>query len=43
MAKVGDGADRLFLSRYDVGWRVVAAGCSPTTTDRPYDCSVTAG
>lgn len=43
MARVGSGDGAVFLSRYDVGWRVVAAGCSATTTDRPYDCAVTVG
>lgn len=34
--------DVLFLSLFDDGWRVVAAGCQPSGTDRsdPYDCDV---
>ena len=31
--------DTLFLARFDDGWRVTAAGCTPNG-DRPYDCDV---
>ncbi|MEU6866167.1 hypothetical protein ABZ924_23395 [Streptomyces sp. NPDC046876] len=31
--------DTLFLSRFDGGWRVVAAGCRPEA-DEPYRCAV---
>jgi hypothetical protein len=31
--------DTVFLARFDDGWRVTAAGCSPNG-DRPYDCDV---
>lgn len=38
MAQVGFGSDATFVSRFGSGWRVVAAGCSPTSPDLPYDC-----
>lgn len=31
--------DTVFLARFDDGWRVTAAGCTPNG-DRPYDCDV---
>jgi hypothetical protein len=31
--------DTLFVARFDGGWRVTAAGCTPRK-DRPYDCTV---
>ncbi|MFE1560888.1 hypothetical protein ACFW6V_38620 [Streptomyces sp. NPDC058734] len=31
--------DTLFLSLFDAGWKVVAAGCTPLP-DQPYDCMV---
>lgn len=31
--------DTLFLARFDDGWKVTAAGCTPNG-DRPYDCDV---
>lgn len=40
MARVGSGVGTVFLSRFDAGWRVVAAGCAPTSPDHPYDCRV---
>lgn len=40
MAQVGFGSGATFLSRFGSGWLVVAAGCSPTSPDRPYDCLV---
>lgn len=30
----------LFLSRFDDGWRVTAAGCESRGDDLPYDCTV---
>jgi hypothetical protein len=30
--------DTLFLSRFSIGWRVVAAGCRDRGTELPYDC-----
>ncbi|WP_369142672.1 hypothetical protein [Streptomyces sp. R44] len=30
--------DILFLSQFDEGWRVTAAGCAPGTGDTPYSC-----
>ncbi len=36
--QVGSGA--VFLSRFTNGWRVIAAGCTPQGTDRPYDCTI---
>ncbi|MFF8413082.1 hypothetical protein [Streptomyces omiyaensis] len=35
--------DTLFLSRFDEGWRVTAAGCEPQGGDEPYRCSVKGG
>ncbi|HET6167519.1 MAG TPA: hypothetical protein VFE07_11885 [Marmoricola sp.] len=47
MAQVRWDADVTFLTRYDVGWRVLAAGCSmPPPSQRTaehYDCAVEAG
>lgn len=34
--------DTLFLARFDQGWRVTAAGCTPHG-DLPYDCTVKGG
>lgn len=34
--------DTVFLARFDDGWRVTAAGCTPNG-DRPYDCDVKGG
>ena len=34
--------DAVFVSQFDAGWRVVAAGCSPRK-DRPYECTVKGG
>jgi hypothetical protein len=31
--------DTVFLARFDDGWRVTAAGCTPDG-ERPYDCDV---
>ncbi|MEX0168278.1 hypothetical protein MRBLMG1_000819 [Streptomyces sp. LMG1-1-1.1] len=30
--------ETLFLSEFDEGWRVTAAGCVPEPGDEPYDC-----
>lgn len=32
--------DTLFLSRFSIGWRVVAAGCRDRGKDLPYDCQL---
>ncbi|WP_079188263.1 hypothetical protein [Streptomyces sp. CB02009] len=32
----------LFLSQFDAGWKVVAAGCTPRP-DMPFDCKVKGG
>lgn len=32
-------SDTLFLSQFDGGWKVVAAGCRPQS-GQPYDCTV---
>jgi hypothetical protein len=37
IAHVGD--DTVFLARFEDGWRVTAAGCTPVP-DRPYDCEL---
>lgn len=42
MAQVRYDGDTMFLSRYDVGWRVTAAGCTPTPAGI-YDCVLTGG
>lgn len=34
--------DTLFLAKFDQGWRVTAAGCTPHG-DLPYDCTVKGG
>ncbi|MFD7233197.1 hypothetical protein [Streptomyces sp. NPDC059881] len=34
--------DTLFLSQFDDGWKIVAAGCEPET-DMPYRCSLKGG
>lgn len=34
--------DTLFLSQFDNGWKVVAAGCTPQG-DKPYRCSLKGG
>jgi hypothetical protein len=34
--------DTLFLSQFEQGWKVVAAGCAPRP-DQPYDCRVKGG
>lgn len=41
-AQVRTGTDVVFLSHYDRGWQVTAAGCSPRA-GRPYDCILQAG
>lgn len=33
------GADTIFAARFDDGWRVTAAGCTPQA-DRPYNCKI---
>lgn len=42
MAQVKLARDTLFLSRFNQGWRVTAAGCSPQK-DRPYNCTLQGG
>ena len=42
MAQVTYENETVFLSRYANGWRVIAAGCTPVTHDRPYECTLTA-
>jgi hypothetical protein len=44
-AQVRYAEDTVFLSLFDDGWRVTAAGCARTSPDQavPYDCSVQAG
>ena len=34
------GAETMFLARFDNGWLVTAAGCTPRGKDLPYDCSI---
>jgi hypothetical protein len=35
----------VFVSRFPSGWKVIAAGCSPSSSrpDQPYHCSVSGG
>jgi hypothetical protein len=42
MAQVKFTSGVVFLSRFDSGWLVTAAACSPVP-NRPYDCSIQAG
>ena len=39
-ARVRLDGDTVFLAVFPGGWRVVAAGCRPDGSDRPYDCTV---
>ncbi|MEO7268766.1 MAG: hypothetical protein ABIW49_06125 [Knoellia sp.] len=39
-AMVRAGEATLFLARFDEGWLVTAAGCTPRGNDLPYDCSI---
>ncbi|HET7400019.1 MAG TPA: hypothetical protein VFJ94_16000 [Intrasporangium sp.] len=41
-ARVVTASQTIFLARFDVGWKVTAAGCKRLTTDdsRPYSCPV---
>jgi hypothetical protein len=32
--------DTVFLARFPDGWRVTAAGCTPSQAGHPYDCKV---
>jgi hypothetical protein len=41
-AQVQLASDTLFLSHFDDGWKVLAAGCSPQS-GKPYDCTVQGG
>lgn len=34
------GSGTVFLARFADGWRVTAAGCTPSEAGRPYDCTV---
>jgi hypothetical protein len=42
-ARVVTEEDTLFLSRFSLGWRVVAAACEDEGIDQPYDCDVQGG
>jgi hypothetical protein len=42
MAQIKLREDTLFLSRFQGGWKVMAAGCSPRA-ERPYDCELQGG
>jgi hypothetical protein len=37
--RLADGS-ATFLSEGPAGWKVSAAGCTPTAPDRPYDCEL---
>ena len=41
-AQVRLRGDTVFLSRFDDGWRVLAAGCVPRA-GKPYDCELAGG
>jgi hypothetical protein len=41
-AQVRLAGDTLFLSRFDDGWKVLAAGCEPQP-GQPHDCAVQGG
>ena len=41
-AQVRTASDVLFLSHYDHGWKVTAAGCTPRPGE-PYDCALQGG
>lgn len=34
------GRDAVFLQQTPTGWRISAAGCTPTHADMPYDCEL---
>jgi len=38
LVRLGD--EVVFLSRFDDGWRVTAAGCASRGDDQPYDCDI---
>jgi len=40
MAQVSTGDDTVFLSRFEDGWLIVAAGCRSTGPDQPYTCTL---
>lgn len=42
MTQVRFERDTVFLARFQSGWRVMAAGCSPKA-GRPYDCRLQGG
>jgi hypothetical protein len=42
-ARVVLDKDVVFLARFSLGWRVVAAACEDQGQDRPYDCDVSGG
>lgn len=39
-AQVRFAGEVLFLSRFDDGWRIHAAGCTPRPGDAPYRCEL---
>lgn len=41
-AQVRAARDTVFLARFDSGWKVTAAGCTPQR-GKPYDCQVQGG
>ena len=43
MAQVRFGGETAFLSRFQGGWKVMAAGCSPQQPDQSYDCLLSGG
>jgi hypothetical protein len=44
MAEVSFSSDVLFLAEFPRGWRVMAAGCAPSSTPgAPYECQLSGG
>jgi hypothetical protein len=42
MTQVRFAQDTIFLARFQSGWKVMAAGCSPVP-GHPYDCRLQGG
>jgi hypothetical protein len=41
-AMVDYGGETTFLARFQRGWKVMAAGCTPVPQE-PYDCAISGG
>lgn len=42
-AEVRYDGETAFLARFDDGWKVTAAGCTPKPEPHPYDCTISGG